>query len=91
MSIALIAVRHWIGVMKMNKKIKYTSKNGYTGVMYGKSSFTILNENGKEVFHTGFRNFNTYEELIEQVDTFSEFYNMILGWLKNGTGGKNDK
>ena len=67
----------------MNKKIKYTSKNGYTGVMYGNSSLVILDENGKEVFHTGSRNFNTYEELVEQVDTFSEFYNMILGWLKN--------
>lgn len=67
----------------MNKKIKYTSKNGYTGVMYGKSSLVILDENGKEVFHTGSRTCNTYEELIEQVDTFSEFYNMTLGWLKN--------
>ena len=66
----------------MNKKIKYTSKNGYTGVMYGKSSLAILNENGKEVFHTGFRNFNTYEELVEQVDTFSEFYNNITGWFE---------
>lgn len=57
----------------MNKKIKYTSKNGYTGVMYGKSSLVILDRNGKEVFHTGFRNCNTYEELIElieKVDTF---------------------
>lgn len=67
----------------MNKKMKYTSKNGYTGVMYGNSSLVILDENGKEVFHTGSRNCNTYEELIEQVDTFSVFYNMILGWLKN--------
>ncbi len=71
----------------MNKQSKYTSKNGYTGVMYGKSSLAILDRNGKEVFHKEFRNCNTYEELIEQVDTFSEFYNMILGWLKNGTGG----
>lgn len=66
----------------MNKKIKYTSKNGYTGVMYGRSSFVILNENGKEIFHTGFRNFNTYEELIEQVETFPEFYDMIQEHLK---------
>ena len=63
-------------------KIKYTSKNGYTGVMYGKSSLAILNENGKEVFHTGSRNCNTYEELIEQVDTFSEFYNNITRWIE---------
>ena len=67
----------------MNKQSKYTSKNGYTGVMYGNSSLVILDENGKEVFHTGSRTCNNYEELVEQVDTFSEFHNMILGWLKN--------
>lgn len=66
----------------MNKKIKYTSKNGYTGVMYGKSSLAILNENGKEVFHTGFRNFNTYEELVEQVDTYPEFRAMLENFFK---------
>lgn len=66
----------------MNKKIKYTSKNGYTGVMYGKSSLAILNENGEEVFHTGFRNFNTYEELVEQVETFPEFYDRIQEHLR---------
>lgn len=31
----------------MNKKMKYTSKNGYTGVMYGNSSLVIIDENGK--------------------------------------------
>lgn len=66
----------------MNKQSKYTSKNGYTGVMYGKSSLVILDRNGKEVFHTGFRNCDTYEELIEQVDTFPEFYDMIQEHLK---------
>lgn len=66
----------------MNKQSKYTSKNGYTGVMYGKSSLVILDINGKEVFHTGFRNCNTYEELIEQVDTFSEFRVMLENFFK---------
>lgn len=56
----------------MSNQMKYTSKNGYTGVMYGKSSLVILDENGKEVFHTGSRTCNTYEELIEQVDTYPE-------------------
>jgi hypothetical protein len=66
----------------MNKKIKYTSKNGYTGVMYGKSSLVILDENGKEVFHTGSRTCNTYEELVEQTDTYPEFRAMLENFFK---------
>lgn len=64
------------GVTVMNKKMKYTSKNGYTGVMYGESSFVVLNKDGEEVMHTGSRAFNTYEELIKQVEAFPEFWAM---------------
>lgn len=66
----------------MIKRSKYTSKNGYTGVMYGKSSLIILDRNGKEVFHTEFRNCNTYEELIEQVDTYPELRAMLENFLR---------
>jgi hypothetical protein len=57
--------------------IKYTSENGYTGVMYGKSSFAIYDKDGKEVLHTGSRAFNTEEELKKQVDGFPEFLEML--------------
>ena len=59
--------------------IKYTSDNGYTGILSGRSTFVVLNSDGKEVFHTGFRNINTLEELKEHVDTFPEFYALITG------------
>lgn len=66
----------------MNKKMKYTSKNGYTGFMYGKSSLVILDENGKEAFHTESRTCNTYEELVEQVDTYPELRTMLENFFK---------
>lgn len=66
----------------MRKRIKYTSENGYTGVLYGKSSFSVYDKDGHEVFHTGFRNFNTYDDLKESVDTFPEFLGMLEQWRK---------
>ena len=65
--------------LRHNKTIKYTSKNGYTGVLYGRSSLAIYNKDGKEVMHTGFRNINTYEELVETVETFPEFLELLKG------------
>ena len=62
-----------------NKTITYTSPNGYTGVLYGESSFIIKDKDGKTVLHTGFRNFNTYEELKERVDEHPEFIKMLSG------------
>lgn len=63
----------------MSKIIKYKSENGYSGVLYGKSSMSIYNPQGKEVFHTGFRRkeINSLEALKEQVDTFPEFTLML--------------
>ena len=59
---------------------KYTSPNGYTGRLYGKSSFSIYDRDGHEVFHTGFRNPNIDEvELKRQVDEFPKFLNMLKG------------
>ena len=53
--------------------IKYKSENGYTGVLYGWHSFSIKDKRGREVFHTGSRNFDTYERLVEEVEAFPEF------------------
>ena len=74
------------------KKIKYTSpNNGYTGVLYGESSFSIHDPSGKEVMHTGFRNINTYEELVEQVEEFPEFRRRLLeNWDRLRTDNEED-
>lgn len=65
----------------MSKVIKYKSDNGYTGVLYGKSSMSIYNPEGKEVFHTGFRkkNINSLDALKKHVDTFPEFMKILQG------------
>ena len=58
--------------------IKYTSENGYTGVLYGKSSFAIYDSSGKMVLHTGFRNIHTYAELVKQVEDYPKFRKMLF-------------
>ena len=59
------------------RRMKYTSDNGYTGVLYGKSSLAIYDKKGRERMHTGFRNINTFDELKECVDTFPEFEKLL--------------
>lgn len=46
--------------------------NGLIGIMYGKGAFGIY-EKGKELFHTGNRNFNTVGECYEHLEHFKEF------------------
>lgn len=61
----------------MRKKIKYKHENGYTGVLYGRSSLAVYDADGHEVMHTGSRNINTLEELKELLDGYPEFRKMI--------------
>ena len=65
------------------KRIEYKSDNGYSGVMYGRSSMSIYGPDGKEVLHTCFRAAETYDELREIVDTMEEFMDV----LNKMTGG----
>lgn len=66
----------------MSKNIKYTSKNGYTGILYGDASLVILDKEGNEVLHTGSRSINTYDELIQVVEEYPEFKKMLNKVLK---------
>lgn len=61
----------------MSNTIKYTSDNGYTGVLYGKSSMVIYKPDGTESMHTGSRSINTYEELVKVVDKHPKFIEML--------------
>lgn len=61
----------------MSKNINYTHSNGYTGILYGKSSLAVQNSEGREVFHTGFRNINTLDELKKWLDDFPKFMEML--------------
>ena len=61
--------------------IKYTSANGYTGILYGQSSMSIgkVREDGTfdEYLHTGARAGGGVAYLKHQVDTFPEFLEML--------------
>ena len=61
----------------MMNTIIYASKNGYIGMLYGKSSMIIQDKDGVEVFHTGFRKANTYDELVEQVERYPDFLKLL--------------
>ena len=54
-------------------EIKYTHENGYTGILYGESSLAIYDKTGKMKMHTGSRNINTREELIDLLDNYPSF------------------
>lgn len=60
---------------------KYTSANGYTGILYGESSMSIgkVREDGSfdEYLHTGSRNGKGFAYLKHQVDHFPEFLEML--------------
>ena len=56
--------------------IEVKHPNGYVGTLYGKSSLSI-SKDGKEVFHTGFRNVETEEELYEMLGEMPKFIKML--------------
>lgn len=65
----------------MSKNIRYTHPNGYTGLLYGKSSLVVQNSEERDVFHTGFRNINTLDELKKWLEDFPKFMEMLnLYW-----------
>lgn len=53
--------------------------NGFQGILYGKSSLKILDSEGCEVLHTGFRNPNLNDEksLYDYLDNFPDFLKTI--------------
>lgn len=72
------------------RTVKYKSDNGYTGIMYGRKSFAVQDETGKEVMHTGSRNFNNIKDLMDHVDNFPKFREVLLG-ISVSTQGSDTK
>ena len=50
--------------------MKYISENGFSGLLYSKSSMIVYDPDGNEVFHTRNRIVESEEELKEFVDDF---------------------
>jgi len=74
----------------MHRTIKYKSPNGYSGMLYGKSSMIVRDPDGKEVMHTAFRNVNTIDELKKIVDDMPRFISVLLSVFKDEGGEKYD-
>lgn len=64
------------------KRIEYKSANGYSGVLFGKSSMIIRGPDGKEILHTGSRTPNTLIELMDIVDTMPEFMKIMEAMME---------
>lgn len=57
--------------------IKVEHPNGYLGILYGKSSMSIYDEDGHEILHTGSRNVNTEAELYELLEGMPKFVGVM--------------
>lgn len=65
-------------------RITYKSENGFSGMLYGRSSLVIMDPDGREVLHTGFRMANTLEELKGLVDSMPDFLRLLMeGYNEN--------
>ena len=72
---------------KENKTIRVAHPNGYTGLLYGKSSMRICDKTGREVLHTGARTANTEDELyqvLSNVPLFVEMFEHIADSERTG-------
>lgn len=59
-------------------KIKVHHPNGYSGILYGKSSLAIYDDHGIEIIHTGYRTINTEKELYDVLEKFPEVLKEFL-------------
>ena len=58
----------------MNKQVTYTHENGYSATLYGDTSLSIY-YGGREVLHTGFRNVETEDEVMNLLEHIPELKN----------------
>lgn len=58
---------------------RYQGRNGYTGVMYGKSSLSVYDPQGREVLHTGRRASDEPKDLRNIVKGMPELLEMLRG------------
>lgn len=67
----------------MNEVKEYKHTNGYSAKLYGISSMSVFYE-GKEVTHTGFRNVNSEEEVMDLLEEYPSFIESLKESLDNG-------
>ena len=76
--------------VKQNDKIRVEHPNGYSGVLYGKSSMIIYRPDGTECLHTGFRNedVKTEKDLYEQLEDMPEFEGLLKAVIRETEDAK---
>ena len=76
--------------VKQNDTIRVEHPNGYSGVLYGKSSMIIYGPGGTECLHTGFRNkdIKTETDLYEQLEDMPEFEDLLKAVIKETEDAK---
>ena len=67
----------------MNKTVTYTHENGYSATLYGNTSLSV-EHNGKEVLHTGFRNVETEDEVMNLLENMPEMRNKLRNFIEEG-------
>ena len=58
----------------MNKSVTYAHENGYSATLYGDTSLSI-DYGGREVLHTGFRNVETEDEVMNLLEHIPDLMN----------------
>ena len=58
----------------MNKPVTYTHENGYSATLYGDTSLSI-DYGGREVLHTGSRNVETEDEVMNLLEHMPDLMN----------------
>lgn len=74
--------------MKNNTEVIHP--NGYKGILYGNSSMVVLKDD-KELLHTGFTKIKTKEELYKFLESFPEFYEMLIVTTDKYLEGEEDE
>lgn len=63
-------------ISRMKTKVRHP--NGYSGILYGKSSLAIYDDHGIELIHTGYRTINTEKELYDFLEKLPEMLKEFL-------------
>lgn len=66
--------------------LRYRSDNGYTGVLRTGRSLSIYDPSGMEVLHTSSPAFRNYDELVEHVDNFPHFLDVLFDHTEDKNG-----
>lgn len=62
----------------MSKTIEYRHPNGYYAKLYGESSMTIYRPDGRMFMHTGLRNVNTENKVMNILKNIPEYEKLLM-------------